>query len=310
MPVFMIRLSRRLVCSCACLFWLSLPSPLFAGDNWTARVEALIEHRELATAEKMIVGRLVTTPKDPQLITLLAEVRFDQRRFKETIQLVDGADSLAGPTARGEMLRGLVAVAEHRLDLAEPKFREAIRLDPKYAVAHYYLSRLLYTQNHFNEAIEESKAAITGAPDLVRAYENLGLCYEGKQRIDEAKKWYLEAIQREEMGGRKSEWPYLDLATMLLRNNRVAEAKPYLDEALKLNRLNDQSHFQMAILLEKTGDLQGALQELHETETLNPKKAETHYRAARIYQRLGKKAEADEEFREFQKLSESEHTPK
>lgn len=269
----------------------------------------MIQHKELTTAEKMIVGRLVTTPEDPQLITLLAQVRFDQRRYKEALQLVDAADSIAGPTAKGVTLRGLVAVVQHKLELAEPRFREAIRLDPKYAYAHHYLARLLYTQNHFNEAIEESKAAIAVAPDFVRAYENLGLCYEGKQQITEATKWYLEAIHREEMGGRKTEWPSLDLATMLIRNDRLEEAKPYLLDALKLNPINAQSHFQMAILLEKTGDLQGALQELQRTVSLDSNKAEAHYRAARIYQRLGKKAEADQEFLEFKRISEAQHRP-
>jgi tetratricopeptide (TPR) repeat protein len=164
-------------------------------------------------------------------------VRFDQRRYKEAIQLVDEADAVAGPTPKGTTLRGLVAVAQSRLDLAEPRFQEAIRLDPNYAFAHYYLSRLLYTRNHFNESIRESNAAIAVAPNLVRAYENLGLCYEAKQQINEAKKWYLEAIQRQ-ASGKQTEWPSLDLATMLIRNDRVEEARPYLLDALKLNPNN------------------------------------------------------------------------
>jgi tetratricopeptide (TPR) repeat protein len=308
MAMFMIRLSTILFYSCISL-WFCFLSPLFAVDDWATQVEALIQHKELTTAEKMIVGKLITSPRDPELITLLAEVRFDQRRYIEALQLVDGADRIAGPTAKRATLRGLVAVAQHRLELAEPRFREAVRLDPKYAFAHYYLSRLLYTQNHFNEAIQESNAAIAAAPDLVRAYENVGLCYEAKQQIVEAKKWYLEAIHREEMGGRKTEWPSLDLATMLIRNDRLEEAKPYLLEALKLNPSNPESHFQMAILLEKTGDLQEALQELRRTASLAPEKAEAHYRAARIYQRLGKKEEAEKEFAQFKKTSQAQHKP-
>jgi len=279
------------------------------ADDWVTQVEALIQDKELTTAEKMIESKLATTPRDPALITLLAQVRFDQRRYKETLQLVRTADSIAGPTAKGETLRGLVAVVHNRLDLAEPTFREAIRLDPKYGYAHYYLARLLFTQNHIEEAIEESNAAIAAAPDLVRAYENLGLCYEAKQEFAEAKKWYLEAIHREEMGGRKTEWPSLDLATMLIRTERIDEAKPYLLDALKLNPSNAESRFQMAIILEKSGDLQGALQELRQTVSLDPSKGGAHYRAARIYQQLGNKAAADQEFQEFKRISEAQHKP-
>jgi tetratricopeptide (TPR) repeat protein len=308
-PRFTARRSSKYLCFPLVLLSFGFLSLLFAGDDWPTQIETLIQNKELATAEKMIIAKLVATPRDPELITLLAEVRFDQERFQEVSKLLDDAAEIAGPSAKGETLRGLVAVAQNRLDLAEPKFRAAIKLDPKYAFAHYYLGRLLYKQNHFNEAIQESQAAIETDPDLVRAYENLGLCYEGQQRIDEAEKWYLEAIRREKTGGRQTEWPSLDLATMMIRNNRIDEAKAHLLEALRLNPHNPESHFQMAILLEKSGDLQGALQELQKTLSLNPKKAEAHYRSARILQRLGKKEEAQQEFDLFKKTSESQHQP-
>jgi len=286
-----------------------LLSPLFAVDDGVPQIETLIQNKELATAERMIVGKLVEIPRDPEMITLLAEVRFDQGRYKEAMNLLDDATAIAGPSAKRETLRGLVAVLQNRLDLAETKFREATRLDPKYAFAHYYLSRLLYKQNHFSEAIRESNAAIGADPSLVRAYENLGLCYEAKQRIDEAEKWYGEAVRREKTGGRQTEWPSLDMASMLIRNNRIEEAKPHLLDALRLNPSNPESHFQMAILLEKSGDLQGALQELQKTLRLDPKKAEVHYRTARILQRLGREEEALQEFDQFKKTSESRHKP-
>jgi Tfp pilus assembly protein PilF len=65
----------------------------------------------------------------------------------------------------------------------------------------------------------------------------------------------------------------------------------------------------MAIVLEKTGDLAGALQELQRTMNLDPAKADAHYRAARIYQRLGKKDLADKEFAQFQRISEPQRRP-
>jgi len=283
---------------------------LGAANEATTEIEALIQDKQITTAEKVIVGKLVADPRNAELITLLAEVRFDQRRYKEAMELVGDAEAIAGPTAKGATLRGLVAVAQSRLDLAEPRFREAIRLDPNYAFVHYYLSRLLYTRNHFNESIQESNAAIALTPNLVRAYENLGLCYEAMQQINEAKKWYLEAIKRQASGGRQTEWPSLDLATMLIRNDRVEEARPYLLEALKLNPNNSKSHLQMAIVLEKAGDLAGALRELQRTINLDPTKADAHYRAGRIYQRLGQKDLADKEFAQFQKVSEAQRRPK
>ncbi|HZP00986.1 MAG TPA: tetratricopeptide repeat protein [Terriglobia bacterium] len=282
---------------------------LLRPDDWTVKVRELIRRKELATAEKLVVEKLVSSPRNPQLITFLAEVRFDQRRYQEASQLIKSADGLAGPSVERATLAGLVAVVQGRLDAAEPKFRESIRLDPGFAPAHYYLSRLLYTQNHFDEAIRESKTTIALSPDFVRAYENLGLCHEGKQEFAEAEKWYKEAIRRGEALGQISEWPYLDLAAMLIRNGRDKEARPYLVKALAANSRNPESHFQMGYLLEKEGDLSGAVRELELASELDPAKPEPYYREARIYQRLGKTELAKKYFDAFRKTSEAQHKP-
>ncbi len=121
--------------------------------------------------------------------------------------MLGDAERLGGATALRAQLTGLADSASGRLDLAEPQFRAAIQLDPNYAAAHYFLARLLYTRNRFDEAIQESNHAIALSPDLVRAYENLGLCYEGKHNLKEAERWYLEAIRRDQASENKTEWP-------------------------------------------------------------------------------------------------------
>ena len=134
---------RTILCTVAVILGPGLSCYPGVEDAWTTQVETLIQNKQIVTAEKMVVGKLVGDPKNPDLITLLAEVRFDQRWYKETPQLVDDADAISGPTAKGTTLRGLVAVALSQLDLAEAQFRQAIRLDASYAFAHYYLGRLL-----------------------------------------------------------------------------------------------------------------------------------------------------------------------
>ncbi|HEX4808141.1 MAG TPA: tetratricopeptide repeat protein, partial [Bryobacteraceae bacterium] len=187
-----------------------------------------VAHRQLARAEELIVSQMMTTPRDPDLLTLLAEVRLDQNRGPEALELIGNAEQLGGITALRAQLEGLCHLAVGRLEPAERCFRTAIRLDPNYDAAHYFLARLLYNRNRFDEAIAESNRTIDLSPGFVRAYENLGLCYEGMQQLDQAERWYLEAIRRSSAGGLKTEWPRLDLATMLIHNDRLAEAKPYI----------------------------------------------------------------------------------
>jgi hypothetical protein len=63
----------------------SLQSPAFS--EWSKQVRSLIAHKQLHPAEEMIVSRMMKWPRDPELITLLAEVRLDQRRFPEAFGL-------------------------------------------------------------------------------------------------------------------------------------------------------------------------------------------------------------------------------
>jgi tetratricopeptide (TPR) repeat protein len=275
----------------------SSPSPRFA------EIEGLIANRKLAEAEKVVVDCLAKEPHNAELVTLLAEVRLDQGRPGEALQLVDDAERLGGASSLRAQIAGLADSALGHLAPAEAQFRHAIQLDPKFVPAHYYLARLLYTRNRFDEAIQESKATIALSPDFVRAYENVGLCFEGKDQPKEAEEWYREAIRRNETSNHKTEWPLLDLATMLVRYRRVTEARSLLDAALTLNPENAESHFQMGILLEDIGEDDSALHQYREAIKDDAGLAGAYYRAARLCQKLGRKNESDQLFEEYKRVA-------
>ena len=282
--------------------WSAPPAP-----DRMSEAKGLIDARQLDSAERIIVAEMMTAPRDADWITLLAEVRLGQNRTKEALQLLDNADQIAGITAARAMLISLAESQAGHMDLAEPPLRTAIRLDPFNASAHYFLGRLLYTDNRFDEAIEESNKAISLSPGFVRAYENVGLCYEGKYDPQEAERWYLKAIDREATSENKTEWPMLDLATMMIHQNRYAEAKPYLTQALNINPRNTQSLLQMGTLLERTGDLKGALDQFRAAIRSDeagdqPGRASVYYRAARLCKKLGYADEAKQDFNMFNEI--------
>jgi tetratricopeptide (TPR) repeat protein len=288
--------------------WSALPAP-----DKMSEAKGLIDARQLDTAEKMIVAEMMTAPQNPDWITLLAQVRLGQNRTQEALKLLDDANQLAGITATRAMLISLAQSQAGHMNLAEAPLRTAIRLDPFNASAHYFLGRLLYTDNRFDEAIEESNKAITLAPGFVRAYENVGLCYEGKHEPEEAERWYRKSIDRQTTSANKSEWPLLDLATMLIHENRYAEAKPYLTQALDINPRNTESLLQMGKLLERTGDLKGALDQFRAAIQSDqagdqPGRASAYYQAGRLSKRLGYADEATQDFKMFNEIHDKHHT--
>ena len=278
--------------------------PGFATDPMdVAQVRALIDQRQLALAEERTVRRLATDSRNVEWILLLAEIRLDQRRLQESLQLLDGARQLGDASARNHLLAALNYVASDRLDLAEPELRTAARLDPSNSQALYYLGRLLYAKNSFEEAIETTRSALRLDPGLVRAYDNLGLCYEATQRPVEAEQAYSEGIRRQRLSAVKTEWPALNLGIMLLKRGELPRAKTYLEQALEVNPKSAEAHFRLGSVLERQGDVAAALTQYGLAIEHDPRHAGAHYRAGRIYQRMGKTAEAEEHIRAFQKYS-------
>ncbi len=137
------------------------------------------------------------------------------------------------------------------MDRSEEPIRTAIRLEPDNATAHYFLARILYTENRFDEAIDESKKTIELAPNFIRAYENLGLCYEGKYQRERSKG--LVSPAKPSIGSRKvdweikTEWPALDLAVLLIHENKLSDSPSLISTQGKLaiNPHNTQALVQM-----------------------------------------------------------------
>jgi len=272
-----------------------------------AEVKALIDSRQIDRAEKIIVDEMMAAPRDSDWITLLAEVRLGQNRTREALKLIDDANEIGGVTAAREMLIALAQSQAGHMDKAEAPLHSAIELDPNNATAHYFLSRLLYTDNRFDEGIEEGKKTVALAPTFVRAYENLGLCYEGKRMLEEAERNYRKAIELQATSDNKTEWPLLDLAIMLVHENRQAEAKPLVEQALAINPSNLATLVQMGSLLEEGGDLKGALDEFRlaiksDARNQQPGLGTAYYKAARLCKKLGYVDEANDDFKKFNDL--------
>jgi superkiller protein 3 len=272
-----------------------------------SQAKQLIDSRQLESAEKLIVAEMMNAPRDAEWITLLAEVRLGQNRTREALNLLDDANQIAGDSSSRFMLISLAMSQAGKMDRAEPPIRSAIRLDPNNATAHYFLARLLYTDNRFDEAIEETQKTIDLSPGFVRAYENMGLCYEGEHRQDEAKRWYLKAIDTQSTSPAKSEWPMLDLAILLMNENRDADAKPLLEQALAINPLNTQALVQMGTLYESDGESEKALDEYRaaissEHANFQPGLASAYYKAARLARKLGHTEESQQYFKKFNEV--------
>ncbi len=308
------RLHNRAVTNWACIAACALMLVSATGralplPEKQAQAKQLIDSRQLDAAEKLIVAEMMNAPRDADWITLLAEVRLGQNRTREALKLLADANSIAGDSATRFMLISLAQSQAGHMDRAEPPIRAAIQLDPDNATAHYFLARLLYTDNRFDEAIQESQKTISLAPGFVRAYENLGLCYEGRYQQEDAERSYRKAIEIDATSEQRTEWPMVDLATLLIHENRLADAKPYLVQAIAINPSNTQALVQLGTFLEESGDPKAALDEYRaaiesDRSGQQPGRASAYYKAARLSKKLGYTEEAAQDFKMFNQIHE------
>src|SRR5262249_46290268 len=90
-------------------------------------------------------------------------------------------------------------------DEAITALKEAIRLRPNSASAHYNFGVVLVESGSFDESIAANQEAIKLDPNYAEAHCNLGHALRGKGRFTEA----LAALQRgHELGSKRQNWSF------------------------------------------------------------------------------------------------------
>lgn len=139
------------------------------------------------------------------------------------------------------VLASTVAAFEFQWDEAEREFRESIRLNPSFALAHHALAQMvLLPQRRFDEAVEAMEAARRLDPLSVHILGELGLTYSFAERFQDAREiletalrlhddtWFLHqylGFTLDRLGRREDAWPYFERALEL---NPCQEARAAL----------------------------------------------------------------------------------
>jgi tetratricopeptide (TPR) repeat protein len=74
-------------------------------------------------------------------------------------------------------------------------FREAVRLEPGLAIAHYNLGRALKQQGQLDEAVRHYRRAIALDPGLAAAHNGLGSALGSQGRLPDAVRQFREALR-------------------------------------------------------------------------------------------------------------------
>ncbi len=275
-----------------------------SGGDAAALLEAKSFLNSGHPAEAVTAGLvyLATKPKSAEGMYVVARACASERKARESLHWFTEAAALDPPTAEDLRLVGLDYVLLEDDADAIHWLERAVVLDPKYGEAWYDLGRAQMTHGDAGAAEVSLRTALRLMPRSVKAENNLGVNYEAQNKPREALAAYRLAAEWQEGASQQSEQPLLNLGTLLITQQRGAEAVAPLQKAEAIAPGNVKVHEQLARALEQAGDRDQALREMAEAVRLDGGSARLHYELGQMYKRAGRRAESQEELRISGKL--------
>ncbi|HEX5235790.1 MAG TPA: tetratricopeptide repeat protein [Silvibacterium sp.] len=270
-----------------------------------SQLKQVLKAHDYIAAEKSLLTEINRDPHSPEAARLL--------QFLGGVYFLDGdawhaaiawnkAKAIAPLPSALSFSLAMAYIRVGHPDWASKVLNELAEKNSNNALYPYWLGRLDYDANHYDDAILQLKKAIQLAPDMAQAYNNLGLCYFRQNRNDLAVVNYQKAIDLNLKSGHADAWPYLNLATTERVLNQRSEAEAHLREAIRLEPDLALAHFQLGNILEDAGRTEDAISQFQAAGRLDPGYAEPHYALARIYRKLGDIAASKSEVETYLRL--------
>lgn len=147
------------------------------------------------------------------------------------LQELQSAEGLEPYEDHPFFIRGRVLSQLKRTDEAIEEFRQAVRCNPKNALAAEDLALLLNKKERYGEALFFSRQAVSVDPNYVLAYVTEAAALTGLGRLREA----VQACQKGITLNPQSADAHHQMGLVLLKAGRVSDAVTYLEAALGFN---------------------------------------------------------------------------
>jgi Tfp pilus assembly protein PilF len=204
--------------------------------------------------------------------------------------------------AKDYVLLGDTSDAEHWI-------RISLQINDRDPESWYILGRIRYTLQRFQEAAGCFQRSLVLLPRSVKAENNLGLAYEGLNRVDDAITAYRQAIFWQQNAEHPSEQPLLNLSIIFLHQGKLKETQGLLTEAVAIAPHDARIHEQLGHLYLQQNMFAAAQEQLEVAITLEPKKPALHFLLGKVYHQDGQEQKAKSEFALSASLSGYHSTP-
>ncbi|QNI32961.1 tetratricopeptide repeat protein [Alloacidobacterium dinghuense] len=279
-------------------------SPLFAlqqqhtldTSDTLQSVHHLLDTAQFAQAESALRAYLEKNPSSADGHFLLGYALFREKRPKDSLAEFTEGSKFEHPQASDLKIVAADYVVLGDFTDADKWLTVVTEEAPGDADAWYLLGRTKYNENRFEEAIQAFQRVLTLRPNDIKAEDNLGLSYQGLNRLDEAKKSFESAILWQKDFPMKDAQPYLNMGILLMDQDQAAQAQPYLQQAVDLAPHNPKVREQLGRVYDLLKMPDKAEQQLEQAVALAPDVSALHFKLGQIYRRQGKQQLAQQQF--------------
>jgi tetratricopeptide (TPR) repeat protein len=287
-------------------------SNLQLDDSRRLELESALRRRDYKEAEAVLVDEAEKDPKSvrtAKLLVIAGGIFFLDGQYLNSAVAWKRAEAIAPLDDRSRFTLAMAYIKLNRREWARSELSKLATAHPQDALYLYWLARLDYDAQNYAAAIARLQKVVELDPQMTRAYDNLGLCYDYLDEFDEAIKNYNQAVELNRLQSKPSPWPHVDLAVTLMALNQPVEAERNLREALRYDSQLPQAHYQLGRALEMQGRYEAAVNSLNAAVELAPRYPDPHYLLGQIYHRLGKNQLAASEIERFKQLKQATDLP-
>ena len=166
---------------------------------------------------------------------------------------------------------------------------------PKEAQKHYEKATELQQRGKQRAAIEEYRKALSIAPDMYFARNNVGSLYLQNQQFGNAEAEFLTVIEK----NRADANAYFNLANVCLLTKRLDEATDFIQQGMTREPQSAFGHFLMGSVMLQKGKPEEAEKQLRAALEQDPAMANAHLALANLYLQQKRNTEVVEELQSF-----------
>ncbi len=245
---------------------------------------------------------LDSCPQQPALGVELARALLMARRFEEAEKAAREAVAANPRMVPAWLVLANTLYLIGKENQAERAFLRAIDLDPTNEDVLYSLGRVYYQQNRFELAVAQLQRVLALNPMSYKAWDNLGLCYEALGREDDAIRHFLKALDLVYQDHRGYDWPYANLANLLLKRGENEKAFQLASEAAVRNPASARNFFLTGKALSRLEKLDLAVKWLKQSIELDPAYPDPRYLLGQVFMKQGLQEAAQREFAAFEQV--------